>query len=81
MRKPVSRGLKGHGRAVTSGVVYELSPDGPDATIVTEVYDCSRAPEDERASMADGAVWLAAMAATLGRLDHMCTGGPAAGVG
>jgi hypothetical protein len=60
---------------------YELTPDGPDATIVTEVYDCSRAPEDERAGMADGAVWQAAMAATLGRLDHLCTGGPAAGAG
>jgi hypothetical protein len=24
---------------------YQLTPDGPDATIVTEIYDCSRAPE------------------------------------
>ena len=23
---------------------YQLTPDGPDATIVTEIYDCSRAP-------------------------------------
>jgi len=25
--------------------IYELTPDGPDATIVTETYDCTRAPE------------------------------------
>jgi hypothetical protein len=29
--------------------MYELAPVGPDATIVTEIYDCSRAPEEERA--------------------------------
>jgi uncharacterized protein YndB with AHSA1/START domain len=27
---------------------YELTPDGPGATIVTEIYDCSRAPEEAR---------------------------------
>jgi hypothetical protein len=30
---------------------YQLTPDGPGATIVTEIYDCSQAPEDERAGM------------------------------
>ena len=53
---------------------YELTPDGPDATIVTETYDCSRAPEEERAGMNDGQVWRSAMAATLERLDRACTG-------
>ncbi|HMG64884.1 MAG TPA: hypothetical protein VK599_18220 [Streptosporangiaceae bacterium] len=52
---------------------YELTPDGPDATIVTEIYDCSRAPEAERADMDNGKVWAAAMAETLGRLDELCT--------
>src|SRR5580658_9094332 len=30
---------------------YQLIPDGPDATAVTEVYDCSAAPEHERLQM------------------------------
>jgi hypothetical protein len=52
---------------------YELTPDGPDATIVTEIYDCSQAPEAERAGMDNGKVWTGAMAETLGRLDALCT--------
>jgi hypothetical protein len=52
---------------------YQLAPDGPDATIVTEIYDCSRAPEDERAGMDNGKVWVKAMAETLERLDKFCT--------
>ena len=51
---------------------YQLTPDGPDATIVTEVYDCSRAPEDERAQMDNGRVWVESMAKTLERLDALC---------
>jgi hypothetical protein len=53
---------------------YELTPDGPDATIVTELYDCSRAPEEERAGMENGAVWIEAMTDSLERLDKLCTG-------
>jgi uncharacterized protein YndB with AHSA1/START domain len=52
---------------------YQLTPDGPDATVVTEIYDCSQAPADERAGMDDGKVWAAAMAQTLERLDALCT--------
>ena len=52
---------------------YELVQDGPDATIVTEVYDCSSAPADARAGMSDGEVWTQAMAETLERLDAACT--------
>jgi hypothetical protein len=51
---------------------YELIPDGPDATIVTEIYDCSRAPADARADMDDGEVWAEAMARTLERLEAAC---------
>lgn len=57
---------------------YRLTPDGQDATIVTESYDCSKAPEEERTGMQDGRVWLTAMAETLARLDAACTGQPPA---
>ena len=60
---------------------FELTPDGPDATVVTEIYDCSGAPESERAGMDGGKVWLGSMASTLERLDAICTGAtPEAGV-
>ncbi len=52
---------------------YQLTPDGPDATIVTEIYDCSRAPEDERVGMDNGNVWVNSMTRTLERLDALCT--------
>jgi len=52
---------------------YELVPDGPTATIVTESYDCSRVPADARLNMADGAVWADDMARTLERLNEACT--------
>jgi hypothetical protein len=51
---------------------YQLTPDGPDATVVTEIYDCSRAPEEERVGMDDGNVWIESMAKTLERLDALC---------
>ena len=53
---------------------FELTRDGPDATIVTETYDCSRAPEEKRADMDNGRVWIESMARTLERLDRACTG-------
>ena len=52
---------------------YQLTPDGPDATIVTEIYDCSQAPPDERAGMDNGRVWIESMTKTLERLDALCT--------
>jgi hypothetical protein len=52
---------------------FQLTPDGPHATIVTETYDCSRAPADERAGMDNGRVWIDSMARTLERLDALCT--------
>ena len=53
---------------------YELEPDGPAATVVTAVSDCSRAPEDERVGMDNGKVWIDSMTETLQRLDQLCTG-------
>jgi hypothetical protein len=72
---------RGHPKAAPDGTEpsrwghrwsYQLTPDGPDATIVTEIYDCSQAPEDERAEMKDGRIWAGAMAETLERLDALC---------
>jgi hypothetical protein len=57
--------------------IFDLLADGPDATIVTEIYDCSSTPEHESAAMDDGRIWIDAMTQTLARLDALCTG-PAA---
>jgi len=43
---------------------------------VTEIYDCSAAPERERLQMDNGAVWAEGMAASLERLDALCTRRP-----
>jgi hypothetical protein len=51
---------------------YQLTPDGPDATVVTEIYDCSRAPDEERAGIDNGNIWIDSMAKTLERLDQLC---------
>jgi hypothetical protein len=67
------RGHPRAGRSWGQRWSYQLTPDGPDATVVTEIYDCSRAPEEQRAGMDDGKVWLEAMAKTLERLDALCT--------
>lgn len=70
---------RGHPDAAADGArwghrwSYELIPDGPDATIVTEIYDCSRVPKGERVGMDNGNVWRAAMAETLERLERLCT--------
>jgi hypothetical protein len=40
----------------------------------SKIYDCSRAPEEERAGMDNGRVWIESMAGTLERLDRACTG-------
>jgi len=53
---------------------YRLTPDGPDATIVTEVYDCSRAPEEHRLDTDNGSVWIESMTRTLELLDRLSTG-------
>jgi uncharacterized protein YndB with AHSA1/START domain len=54
---------------------YELAPDGTGATVVTESFDCSRAPADLRAELDDGNGWIPNMTATLARLDDLCTAG------
>jgi hypothetical protein len=39
---------------------------------VTEIYDCSRAPEDVRTELDCGNVFNESMAKTLERLDALC---------
>jgi hypothetical protein len=53
---------------------FELTPDGDQATLVTEVFDCSAWPEQERVMYLDnGRNWIGAMTKTLERLDEVCT--------
>lgn len=52
---------------------FELTPDGTDATIVTEIFDCSSAPEDLREATQNGEAWIDSMTTTLDRLDSLCT--------
>lgn len=54
----------------------ELTPDGPDATTVTEIYDRSGAPEDERAAIDNGGIWVDSMNRTLERFDGLCAEPP-----
>ena len=52
---------------------FDLSPDGPNATVVTETYDCRNASESVRKAVDNGHAWLAGMTRTLERLDQVCT--------
>lgn len=52
---------------------FHLNPAGPDATIVTEIYDCSSAPEELREATENGDSWIESMTTTLARLDSLCT--------
>ena len=49
---------RGHRAAARWGQqwFFELTPDGPDATIVTEIFDFSRVPEDERVDIDNGSM-------------------------
>jgi Polyketide cyclase / dehydrase and lipid transport len=52
--------------------IYELAPAGPQATVVTEIYDCSRAPEWLRKAVRNGDRWVASMTRTLENLEQQC---------
>ena len=60
---------------------YILAPDGDDATIVTEVFDCGPLPEEIRQSLlGDGGEWVngtnplrESMTASLDRLEKIST--------
>jgi hypothetical protein len=50
---------------------FVLEPDGDDATLVRQSYDCSKLPDHERAGMDGGRMWLPAMDETLARLEAL----------
>ena len=52
---------------------YILAPDGDDATVVTEVFDYGYASEELRQAVRQGGEWVAAMTASLERLEKICT--------
>jgi len=52
---------------------FDLTPDGPGATVVTETYDCADSPESVRKAVDNGRAWLSGMTETLERLDRLCT--------
>jgi uncharacterized protein YndB with AHSA1/START domain len=51
--------------------IYELVPDGPDGTVVTETFDCSAAPLEIREAVRDGESWLHGMTASLEKLSDL----------
>jgi uncharacterized protein YndB with AHSA1/START domain len=55
---------------------FQLVPDGPDATIVTEFYNDASAPEELREATHNGEDWISSMAMTLARLDEICAQRP-----
>jgi hypothetical protein len=52
---------------------YILTPDGDDATIVTEVFDYGTAPAEIRQRVREGGEWIEAISASLEKLDKICT--------
>jgi uncharacterized protein YndB with AHSA1/START domain len=51
--------------------IYELTPLGSRSTLVTETYDCTRAPEWLRNAVRGGVRWTASMTETLAKLDSL----------
>jgi uncharacterized protein YndB with AHSA1/START domain len=51
---------------------FRLTPDGEDATVVTEIYDGGSLPQDVREATDEGRGWIDTMTATLERLDAIC---------
>lgn len=49
---------------------YELTPDGA-ATVVTEIYDCTHAPEWLREGTRNGEMWIPAMRTSLENLERL----------
>jgi hypothetical protein len=50
---------------------YELTPDGSDATVVTETFDCSESPQWLKEATQGGDGWREAMEASLVNLEQL----------
>jgi hypothetical protein len=50
---------------------YELEPDGEGATVVTERFDCARAPEWLRTAVDNGRRWEESMTISLAKLEGL----------
>lgn len=50
---------------------YELVPDGPGATMVTETFDCTRSPDELREATREGEGWRDSMTASLVKLEQL----------
>jgi uncharacterized protein YndB with AHSA1/START domain len=48
---------------------WVLSPESPDATTVTETFDCTRSPDDLRDAVKEGEGWRDAMTESLVKLE------------
>lgn len=53
---------------------FELTPLDAASTLVTETYDCSRAPQWLRKAVKGGTRWTASMTTTLEKLDALSRG-------
>jgi len=52
---------------------FILTPDGDDATVVTEVFDYGSAPLEIRQAVREGGEWIEAITVSLERLEKICT--------
>jgi hypothetical protein len=54
--------------------IWELTPDGAGATVVTETYECSAAADTMREFVRDGQIWRGSMRRSLENLERLCLG-------
>ena len=52
---------------------FEFLPDGPDTTLVTETFDCTRSPDELREAVREGEGWRDAITSSLAKLDQLAT--------
>jgi uncharacterized protein YndB with AHSA1/START domain len=50
---------------------FEFVADGPEATLVTETFDCSRSPDELREAVREGEGWRDAITSSLAKLAQL----------
>jgi pimeloyl-ACP methyl ester carboxylesterase len=75
--RPEDQAEIGDDRSQPHSWSFELAPLGATSTLVTETYDCSRAPEWLRKAVKGGTRWVPDMTATLEKLDALDRAGTA----